>query len=80
MPKHDRKRKNVAAPLNKFRTFRNRVFHNESIYWNLNRVEEIHQDMVMVMGWMNKDVPGWLKQTDRFEEVCRQIRDTMGWT
>ena len=66
--------------MNQFRTLRNRVFHNESICWNLNRVEEIHQDMVMVMGWMNKDVPEWLKQTDRFGEVCRQIRDTLEWT
>lgn len=80
MPKQDRQRKNVAAPLNKFRTFRNRVFHNESICWNLNRVEEIHQDMVMVMGWMNKDVPEWLRQIDRFEEVCSLIRETMEWT
>ena len=32
MPKKDRQRKNVSAPLNTFRTFRNRVFHNESIW------------------------------------------------
>lgn len=38
MPKERRQRKNVSAPLNRFRAFRNRVFHNESICWNLNRV------------------------------------------
>lgn len=79
MPKKDRKRKNVSAPLNTFRTFRNRVFHNESICWNLSRVAEIHQEMITVMGWMNRDIPGWLQQTDRFDAVCRQIRDAMGW-
>lgn len=63
-----------------FRTFRNRVFHNESICWNLQRVEEIHQEMITVIGWMNKDVPGWLQLTDRFNDVCRQIRQTMNWT
>lgn len=79
MPKQERKRKNVSAPLNTFRTFRNRVFHNESICWNLCRVEEIHNELITVMGWMNKDVPGWLQQTDRFDAVCVQIRETMKW-
>ncbi len=79
MPKRERQRKNVSAPLNAFRTFRNRVFHNESICWNLCRVEEIHQEMITVMGWMNRDVPGWLQLTDRFDAVCRQIRETMQW-
>ncbi len=56
-----------------------RVFHNESICWNLNRVEEIHQEMITVMGWMNKDVPEWLKQIDRFQAVSNNIRKSMGW-
>lgn len=80
MPKKDRQRKNVSAPLNTFRTFRNRVFHNESICWNLSRVEDIHKEMIVVMGWMNKDVPVWLQQVDRFESVCNNIRKAMGWT
>ena len=58
MPKKDRQRKNVSAPLNTFRTFRNRVFHNEPICWNLDRVEEIHRKMTTVMSWISKDVPG----------------------
>lgn len=61
MLKKERQRKNVSAPLNTFRIFRNRVFHNESICWNLHRVEEIHREMEIVMGWMNKDVPTWLQ-------------------
>lgn len=79
MPKKDRKRKNVSAPLNGFRTFRNRVFHNESICWNLTRVEEIHREMLMVMGWMDKDVPRWLQPSDRFGQVSDKIRRDLGW-
>lgn len=79
MPKQDRQRKNVSAPLNTFRTFRNRVFHNEAICWNLDRVKKIHQEMVMVMGWMNKDVPEWLTQIDRFHAVCDYIKRAMNW-
>lgn len=80
MLKKERQRKNVSAPLNTFRIFRNRVFHNESICWNLHRVEEIHREMEIVMGWMNKDVPAWLQLIDRFESVCCQIRKTMKWS
>lgn len=79
LAKKDKQRKTVSAPLNTFRTFRNRVFHNESICWNLNRVEEIHKEMVTVLGWMNKDIPGWLKQIDRFNSVCSDIRKSLNW-
>ena len=41
MPRRERQRRNVSAPLNTFRRFRNRIFHNESICWNLSRVEEM---------------------------------------
>lgn len=79
MPKALRQRKNVSAPLNTFRAFRNRVFHNESICWNLNRISEIHAEMFMVMGWINKDLPAWVETFDKYKEVEKDIRRRMGW-
>lgn len=79
MPKQDRKRRNISAPLNTFRAFRNRVFHNESICWNLTRVAEIHEEMIQVMGWINKDLPTWIEPFERFAEVEQSIRERMGW-
>lgn len=79
MPKTMRQRKNVSAPLNRFRAFRNRVFHNESICWNVRRVSDIHTEIVEVLGWMNRDEPGWLAQSDRFQSVAVDICKTMGW-
>lgn len=79
MPKTMRQRKNVSAPLNRFRAFRNRVFHNESICWNIRRVSDIHTEIVEVLGRMNRDVPGWLSQSDRFQSVAVDICKTMGW-
>lgn len=79
MPKTMRQRKNVSAPLNRFRAFRNRVFHNESICWNVRRVSDIHTEIVEVLGWMNRDVPGWLAQSDRFQSVAVDICKAMGW-
>ena len=79
MPKHLRQRKNVSAPLNSFRTFRNRVFHHESICWNLHRVSEIHDSLFLMLEWMNKNLPLWLKPIDRFEDTKERICLRMNW-
>lgn len=79
MPKHLRQRKNVSAPLNSFRAFRNRVFHHESICWNLHRVSEIHDSLFLMLEWMNKDLPLWLKPIDRFEDTKERICLRMNW-
>ena len=79
MPKHLRQRKNVSAPLNSFRAFRNRVFHHESICWNLHRVSEIHDSLFLMLEWMNKDLPLWLKPIDRFEDTKKRISLRMNW-
>ncbi|MDF9830396.1 hypothetical protein [Parabacteroides sp. PF5-6] len=79
MPKSERRRKNISAPLNTFRGFRNRVFHNESICWNLTRVAEIHSEIIQVMGWINKDLPAWVEPFDRFPDVEKSIRQRLKW-
>ena len=73
MPKNERKRKNISAPLNNIRRFRNRIFHNESICWNIDRVTSIHTSLIVVMGWMNNDLPEWIKSIDRFEVVRKNV-------
>ena len=77
--KANRQRKVVASSLNKFRRLRNRIDHNEAICWNLKEVELIHDEMLNVMRWMNKDVPVWLSQFDRFCHVCQEIRIILNW-
>lgn len=77
MPKNRKQRKNVSAPLNRFRAFRNRVFHNESICWNIDPVKELHDEIITLLDWMNKDVPVWLALSDRFDSVSTDIRHTL---
>lgn len=79
MKKANRQRKIVASFLNKFRRLRNRIDYNEAICWNLDEVEMIHDEMKNVMGWMNKEVPTWLSQFDRFSSVSFDIRKIMDW-
>ena len=80
MPKHDRQRKNISTPLNTFRRLRNRIFHSESICWNISRVEEIHNQILTVIGWINKDLPKWVVSQEHFSEVCTKIRQCMNWS
>ncbi|MDR0714418.1 MAG: Abi family protein [Bacteroidales bacterium] len=73
MPKKDRQRKKVAPPLNRFRTFRNRIFHHEPISWNLERLRQIHAEILTVMMWINKDIPMWFATFDKFGNVCDSV-------
>lgn len=79
MPKSIRQRKNISAPLNRFRMLRNRVFHNESICWNLSRINEIHEEIIKVLGWMNNEVPDWLSSFDRFNKVRDDVANRLNW-
>ena len=41
-------------------------------------MEEIHREMIVVVGWMNRGVSGWLQLIDRFDTVCTNIRKKHG--
>ena len=71
MPKAQRQRKKVAPPLNRFRALRNRIFHNEPISWSLTNLVQIHDEILTVMGWINRDIPAWIAPFDRFETVFK---------
>jgi len=73
MPKKERQRKKVAPPLNRFRTFRNRIFHHEPISWNIERIKQIHAEMLTVLAWMNVDIATWFATFDRFNNVCKNV-------
>lgn len=76
MPKKDRKRKNVSSPCNALRKLRNRVFHHESICWDLDYITDIHSRLILVLGWMNADMPAWLEGVDNFSNVVDEIRNS----
>lgn len=79
LPRQERQRRNVSAPLNTFRRLRNRIYHNEPICWNLVRVKEIHSNILTVIGWMNCDLPDWVQRQESFDSVCQTINSKMGW-
>ena len=77
LPKQQRQRRNVSAPLNNFRVFRNRVFHNEPILWNFTKLQEIHTEIQTLMGWINKDLSVWLQPFDRIDAVLNDVRNKL---
>lgn len=77
MPKKQRQRKNIASYLNRIRHLRNRIDHSEPICWNLDKVDELHSDIILVMGWINKDIPEWTAKIDRFYNVISTIRQQL---
>jgi hypothetical protein len=74
LQKVDRKRHMVSAPLNNFRNFRNRIFHNEPICWNMDRLQTIHDELITLLGWLNKDLPAWAQQLDKFPQVIASVK------
>jgi len=74
MPKKDRKRHKVSAPVNQIRNFRNRVYHNQPVCWNFKVLEEIHQNIYEILGWINKDIPEYAERVDRFKMVLEQAK------
>jgi hypothetical protein len=77
MPKKERTRHNVSAPVNKIRNLRNRIFHHEPIAWNLNHLEQIHADIVKVIGWLNKGLPEVAKPLDRVTTVFSAAKEKL---
>ncbi len=45
----------VGNKIDKIRSFRNRIFHYEPIF-NYPNLEQIHDDILEVLGWLNKDM------------------------
>lgn len=74
MPKSERKRHRLSAPLNKIRNFRNRVYHNEPIAWNFTYLEEMHREIQTTLGWLNEDLPTFSQPVDRVRQTIKQIQ------
>ena len=72
--KSERQRNNISAPINKIRDFRNRVFHHEPISWRIDKLEETHHRIIMVMGWINKDLPQLANTIDRVPNVIEKAK------
>ncbi len=67
-PKSNKKRTDVSSRLNHIRTFRNRIYHYESVIWNTEALKHKKDEIFEIISWLDFDTSKWAKQFDRFDE------------
>jgi hypothetical protein len=73
-PKHLRQRDTVADHLYRIRKLRNRVYHYEPIFRNLQDVEKQYNEMISFITWLDQDLPKLLDDIDRFKEIFNKAK------
>lgn len=73
-PKKLRQRDKIADSLYKIRTLRNRIYHYEPIFRNLQDINEIHAEMITFLTWLDKDLPNLISDINRFDEVLKKAK------
>lgn len=76
-PKNQRQRKNISSKLNGIRKLRNRIFHHESIAWNIEAIENYRNELIEGINWLNKDLENWAVDLFRIDEVIEKERYTI---
>lgn len=68
-PKEIRKRKTMSAKFNAIRKLRNRIFHHESITWNLDVLNSYKEQITEGIDWLDKDLLIWCEDMFKYETV-----------
>lgn len=80
LPKNQKQRANVSAPLNKVRDLRNRAFHHEPLLWLRDEpASEVHRKGIEVISWLDKDLADWLQQSNDFEKTWDSLDSVKGY-
>ena len=74
MPKHLRQRNTIADALYRIRTLRNRVYHYEPIFGNLQDIEQQYNEMLTFLIWLDNDLPKLLNDIDRFNDILKKAK------
>lgn len=74
LAKRNRTQSYIFQRLNDIRQLRNRIFHHEKIGHLIN-LQNIHQEILDVIGWMAPEMVSYLQSINRFESVYQQGSD-----
>ena len=77
-PKHLRQRDTIADALYRIRTLRNRIYHYEPIFNNLQDLEKQYNEMLTFLVWLDKDLPNLLSDIDRFNDILQKSKINIG--
>lgn len=73
-PKHLRQRDTISNALYRIRTLRNRIYHYEPIFVNLQDLENQYNEMLTFLTWFDNDLPNLLTDIDRFNEILKKAK------
>ena len=73
-PKHLRQRDTIADALYRIRTLRNRIYHYEPIFGNLQDLENQYNEMLTFLTWFDNDLPKLLTDIDRFNGILKKAK------
>jgi hypothetical protein len=76
-PKPLRQRKTMSSKFNGVRKFRNRIFHHESVTWNIDALRTYKNEIVEGIDWLDKGLYDWSEDIFRFDEVLEKRIDIM---
>ena len=73
-PKHLRQRDTIADALYRIRILRNRIYHYEPIFGNLQDLENQYNEMLIFLTWFDNDLPNLLTDIDRFNDILKKAK------
>lgn len=73
-PKHLRQRDTIADSLYRIRTLRNRIYHYEPIFGNLEDIQNQYIETLTFLKWLDNDLPKLLTEIDRFNDVLNNAK------
>ena len=76
-PKNNRKRKTMSSKFNGIRKLRNRIFHHESISWNITALIQYKDDIIEGIDWLDKELLEWSIDLYRFDEIVNKRSETI---
>jgi len=73
-PKHLRQRDTIADSLYRIRTLRNRIYHYEPIFRNLEDIQNQYIETLTFLKWLDTYLPKLLTEIDRFNDVLNNAK------
>ncbi len=74
-PKKIRQRKTMSSKLNGIRRLRNRIFHHESVSWNLAALTNYKNEIIEGIDWLDKELLDWSSDLIRFDEIIEKRKN-----
>jgi hypothetical protein len=76
-PKQIRQRKTMSSKFNGIRKLRNRIFHHESVTWNIDVIKNYRDEIIEAIDWLDKDLLDWCQDLIRIDYVIDRKRKTI---